>query len=257
MNDALLIGLFVALGIVFTNEANAGIPVADCEAQITANKGLQILKGKMDLLNSDNQPIEILTNDNVPSRKEKEAIALWIKEQRRCSKPGIDYYKGQSLAIGAILEKAYSETFLSAADLYQGKITYGDFARASVKRHQDVKEQVAGIAARYREQQVAETQQEAEHQRSLRQERCTSLRQRVIALTNGPMPYQVQQLRHAQKYVQQPPLERASAGMHRTGEETGMMPAISTDGADPIMAEAQQRQTALTEQIAIYRRECQ
>lgn len=257
MNDALLIGLFVALGIAFTNEATAGISVADCEAQITANKRLQVLKGKMDLLNSDDQPTEILTNDNVPSRKEKKAIALWIKEQKRCSKPGIDYYKGQSPAIGAIFEKAYSETFFSADDLYQGKITYGDFARASVKRHQDVKEQVAGIAARHREQQVAETQQEEEHQRSLWQDRCTSLRQRVIALTNGPMPYQVQHLRQAQQYAQQSPLERASAGTHRTGGEAGMMPAISTDGADPLMAEAQQRQAALTEQIAIYRRECQ
>lgn len=282
MNNALLISLFVAFGIVSTNEAIAEVSVADCEAQIVANKNLQILKGKIDLLNTANQPIEILANNKVPSsKKEKEAIALWVEEQRRCSAPGIEYHKSQSPEVGAIFEQAYSELFISAADLYQKKITYGDFARATVRRHQEVRERIAAVIARFREQQQRQqaekeqreawerqqeaiaTQQEAERQRYLQQERCASLRQQILALSNGPTPYQIQQQKDAAlnaaayQNAQLDPLQRASMGMYQAGGQLGNIVGGMLGGVNPEVAAAQQRQAMLQEQTAIYRRECQ
>lgn len=265
--------ILVVIWLIVAGSATAAeISVADCEAKIVANKNLQILKGKIDLLNTANQPIEILANNKVPSKKEKVALALWVEEQKRCSAPGIEYHKSQSPEIGAIFDRAYSELFLSAADLYQGKITYGDFARATVKRHQDVKEQIAGVVARYREQQAAKvqqeaiaTQQEAERQRYLQQERCASLKQQILTLSNGPTPYQVQQQRRAEqeqyaiRHCANEPVAFRNACYSNSMAGAGLANLIAPamGGVDPLMAEAQQRQAMLQEQTAIYRRECQ
>ena len=155
MKNGLFISLlFAVVGIGLANKAAAEFSIADCEAQIVANKDLKILKGKIDLLNTANQPIEILANSKVPSNKEKAAIALWVEEQKRCSAPGIEYHKSQSPEVGAIFDQAYAELYISAADLYQRKITYGDFARATVRRHQEVRERIAAVIARFREQQA-------------------------------------------------------------------------------------------------------
>lgn len=264
--------------------AAAEFSVPECEAQIVANKNFQILKGKVDLLNTANQPTEILANSNVPSKKEKAAIALWVEEQRKCSKLGIEYFNSRSPEIGAIFDRAYSELFLSAADLYQGKITYGGFARASVKRHQDVKEQIAGVVARHREQQAAKTQQEAiarqqeleqreaiarqeqekqEQQEQIRRERCESLKQSIlIAANSGPTPYQIQQQRQAQinaqaqQYSQMSPTEKIESGWYKTGAGLGQILGQMLYSPPPAQALPAQN-AALMQMITIYKRNCQ
>jgi len=135
--------------------------VAECETQIVANKNLQILKGKVDLLYSANPPIEILANNKVPSKMEKVAISLWVEEQKRCSAPGIAYHKSQSREIGAIYEQAYTEMYISASDLYQGKITYGDFAKAGVRRHQEIRDRISVVVTKFFEQKAERERQEA------------------------------------------------------------------------------------------------
>lgn len=151
-----------AIGLILAGSAVAAeMTVAECEAQIVANKNLQILKGKLDLLHSANQPIEILANAKVPSRKEKAAISLWVEEQKRCSAPGIAYHKSQSPEIGAIYEQAYTEMYISASDLYQGKITYGDFAKAGVRRHQEIRDRISVVVSKYFEQKAERERQEA------------------------------------------------------------------------------------------------
>ncbi len=125
--------------------------VSECEAQIVANKSFQILKGKLDLLYTANPSIEILANSKVPSKTEKAAISLWVEEQKRCSAPGIAYYRSQSPEVGAIYERAYTEMYISAADLYQGKISYGEFAKAGVRRHQEIRERIGVLVSKAEE----------------------------------------------------------------------------------------------------------
>lgn len=270
-----------AIGLIVAGSASAEISVADCEAQIVANKNLQILKGKLDLLNTANQPIEILANNKTPNKNEKAAISLWVDEQKRCSAPGIEYHKSQSPEVGAILEQAYAELFISAADLYQGKITYGDFAKASVRRHQGVKERIAVVIAKFREQQaekaqreaiarqqeVVAKQQELDRQKYIHQERCESLRQQIsIAANSGPTPYQVQQQQQARSDAQ------ANAAAEAAGQSPGQIMARSYSQigsglagilapmlgmVNPAQEAAQHRQVALMQQVEIYKRNCQ
>lgn len=200
-NELFISLLFAVVGIGLANKATAEISVADCEAQIVANKDLQILKGKIDLLNTANQPIEILANSKVPSNKEKAAIALWVEEQKRCSAPGIEYHKSQSPEVGAIYEQAYSELFISAADLYQRKITYGDFARATVRRHQEVRERIAAVIARFREQQ--QRQQAEKEQREAWERQQADNQQREALAQQRQLQIQQQQDYQRQEYQRQ------------------------------------------------------
>lgn len=152
----------IAIGLILAGNAVAAeMSVAECEAQIVANKNFQILKGKVDLLYSANPPIEVLANSKVPSKKERAAISLWVEEQKRCSAPGIAYHKSQSPEIGAIYDQAYAEMYISASDLYQGKITYGDFAKAGVRRHQEIRDRISSVVARFLEQKAERERQEA------------------------------------------------------------------------------------------------
>ncbi len=155
-----------AIGLILVGSAIAAeMSVAECEAQIVANKNFQILKGKLDLLYSANPSIEILANSKVPSKREKVAISLWVEEQKRCSAPGIAYHKSQSPEIGAIYDQAYAEMYISAADLYQGKITYGDFAKAGARRHQEIKGKISSVVERFFAQKAERERQEAERAR--------------------------------------------------------------------------------------------
>jgi len=253
-----------------------------CEAEMVANKSLQILKGKLDLLNAESQPLEILANNKKPSKKEQPAIALWVEEQKRCSAPGIAYHRSHSLEVGAIFDQAYADLYISAADLYQGKITYGDFAQATVRRHQALKERLSGVVARFREQQNERARQESfarqqeldrqqqaqqellarqqEFDRQQHQQQCETLRQQILAAANsGPTPYQVQQQRQQQNAVSAANFARMSAaqrgamGMYQGGAGLGQM----LGGRDPAMEEAQQRQATISQQTELYKSNCQ
>jgi hypothetical protein len=253
--------------------AAVNLSVADCEAQIVANKDFQILKGKINLLITSNQPIEILANRKVPSNKDKVAIALWVEEQKRCSAPMIEYHNSQSPEVGAILDQAYAELFISAADLYQKKITYGDFARATVRLDQEVRERIAAVIARFREQQAEKMrqdaiakQQELEQQNYRHQQMCESLRQQIlIAANSGQTPYQAQQQRRAEQEqyairhcASQPEMYRESCySFSMAGASLATLIAPAMGGVDPLMAEAQQRQALLSQNVDYYKRECQ
>jgi hypothetical protein len=230
------IGLILAGGA-----AAAEMSVAECEAQIVANKNFQVLKGKLDLLYSANPPIEVLANSKVPSKKEKAAISLWVEEQKRCSAPGIAYHKSQSQEIGAIYDQAYAEMYISAADLYQGKITYGDFAKAGVRRHQEIKERISAVVDRFFAQKAERERQEAmvremeeERQREVLARENENRRQRQLQILM--MMQQQQQGQYQQQQQQQQredyldqaclnrarnQIERSECAMGKAGRQIG------------------------------------
>jgi hypothetical protein len=249
---------------------------------MVANKNLQILKGKIDLLNAESQPLEILANNKKPTKKEQPAIALWVEEQKRCSAPGIAYHRSQSLEVGAIFDQAYADLYISAADLYQGKITYGDFAQATVRRHQTLKGQISAVVAKFYEQQRERANQESlarqqeldrqqrvqqellarqqEFDRQQHQQQCETLRQQILAAANsGPTPYQIQQQRQQQSaaaaanFARMGAAERGAMGMYQGGAGLGQM----LGGRDPAMDAALQRQATINQQTELYKSNCQ
>jgi hypothetical protein len=263
------------LALLLAGNVSAQTTVAECEAQMVANKDLQILKGKIDLLNSSNQPTEILGNTKVPSKKEKPALSLWVEEQKRCSKIGLDMFKRQDFELGTVIEQAYSEMFISAADLYQGKISYGDFARASLRRHGELKANLASVVQQRqqvqaqqqaeREQREGYEKQQAENRQreafAQLQQQCDLMKQQIlVATSNRPSPYQIQQQRQAEldrsarDYALMSAGERAAMGMSQAGAQLGQIGASLLGMQDPQM---QQREAALNQMIATYKQSCQ
>jgi len=167
-----------------SSSVRADSPVKECEAQIESQKELQILKGKVELLFSADPPLEMLANNRVPNKKEKEAIAIWVKEQKKCKQLGAELFKNANPEWVALINKAYSEMFFLAADLYGEKINYGAFAKGQVKINDDLKISMASLKQQLRQQdeakQEAHSQQQAMEERRLQQERVYQAQQQAI-----------------------------------------------------------------------------
>lgn len=291
----ILMASVVALAAESPFEVNQSA-LANCESQILANKQFSILKGKLDLLNTANQPIEILANNKKPSKQERSAIALWVEEQKRCSGPSIEFHKSQAPQIGAIFDSAYTELFISAADLYQGKITYGDFAKASMRRHQETKGNIAAVIQQFRAQQQAEKeqreawerqqqaeqaqrqlfdQQQAEQARREAREReqaalvnrrrqCDLMEQQLRnVMYSGPTPLEVQRAQQQEQearalaMAKMSSIERSNYSMQMAGSQLGAALGGALGVQNPAMAEAQRRQAALEQLATNYRQNCQ
>jgi hypothetical protein len=95
---------------------------------------------------------------------------------------------------------------------------------------------------------------------------CESLRQQIlIAANSGPTPYQVQQQRRAEQEqyairhcASQPEMYRESCySFSMAGASLATLIAPAMGGVDPLIAEAQQRQALLSQNVDYYKRECQ
>ena len=152
-----------------------------CEQGILNDKRFNVLNGKIDLLHTANPSLEVLSNNKLPTKNEKAALMQWVEAQKKCSAPGIAYFKSLSPDVGAIYEDAYADMYLSASDLYQGKITYGEFAKAGVRRHQGVRDKISQFISKAKAVQAEQDRQAAlikDQEQRRKQEEIT--RQREI-----------------------------------------------------------------------------
>jgi len=163
----LMITLLATLFV--SSSVRADGSVKECEAQIESQKELQILKGKVELFLSADPSLEMLANNRVPNKKEKEAIAIWVKEQKKCKQLGAELTKNANPEWIALIDRAYSDMFFLAADLYEAKINYGAFAKGQVRIIDDLKISIATLKQRLGQQ--AEAKQEARNQQQAMEER--------------------------------------------------------------------------------------
>lgn len=120
--------------------------VESCEADFRSKKELQILRGKFDLSISADPPFEILANKKFPTAKEKKLISLWVSEHQRCMQLAKESDKVKfSPESSALRDKADTDMLFAAADLYAGKISYGEFAKAQIKIHQELEANEADL----------------------------------------------------------------------------------------------------------------
>src|ERR1039457_4768462 len=110
--QAMLNAALFFLAVVFSGNTLAGDPSAECVDQRKSHDELQILKGKISLGSIDDQTLEILSNDDVPTKKEKEAISMWVKEHQICKQLGAEWRS-----------KNYPPTLIPIVDGYYSDIT--------------------------------------------------------------------------------------------------------------------------------------
>lgn len=139
----------------------AGDPSGECLEQLKSDNELQILKGKIALGSIDDQTLEIVSNDDVPTKNEKEAISKRVMKRQGCKKLGAEWRsKNYPPTLIPIVDGYYSDFTSLAADLYAKKISYGDFAKERAKIEQEFENNMADEEQQIQDQRQAEKQQQ-------------------------------------------------------------------------------------------------
>lgn len=136
----------------------------DAVCNFSKNPNLEIISGKIALGGPSEQTFSHLTNNTKPTDAEKVAIAMFSDAVRKCEKENDKLYPDMPPPIVAVNHSSVTAFQNLLVVLYEGKITYGEFAKlrkdvsnnresALAQIHQELKNNAAEAAARA--QQVA------------------------------------------------------------------------------------------------------
>jgi hypothetical protein len=89
----------------------------------------------------------MLSDATLPTAEEKELISTWVNQRNWCMEQGEAFRQARMAPIfRAILEQFHSQVNALAADLYQGKMTYGQFSQQRSSIDAQMKEKWASAA---------------------------------------------------------------------------------------------------------------
>ena len=176
-------------------------PSEECFSALEGNPELQILKGKVALGKSSEQTLEILANDKKPSSAEKSALAKWDALRQPCIKQSSEWNSSHYAPNIAVIADRVGSQFKSLlADLYAGKITYGQFAKARQANLDNAKAEAVNLdqqnknANAQNQQRQQELNQQAQQADAQNQAQRNALATQMI-LNNkpyqAPAPYQM------------------------------------------------------------------
>lgn len=120
---------FIVLGCL-PGVVMAQDPSAACIQRLGGDERLQHLFKKAPLDISKGQPLEVLANQSKATAREKSALSVLVSELDRCTELGADWRKQNYPASIIGYGNSYQSFLRSAiADLYAGKLSFGDFAK--------------------------------------------------------------------------------------------------------------------------------
>lgn len=163
-----------ACGLVFP--ALAADPSETCFNSLAARASLAPLQQLVALGNIKNQSVDMMSNTRYPTRTEKEIIKAWVRERDQCFVIG-DSWRQENMPANmrAILDTHYARNKLLIAELYQSRITYGEFG---IQRAALSAQLTENLNAAWRERHarpVADPALEARQERSNAETRATML----------------------------------------------------------------------------------
>ena len=113
-------------------------PTVSCMEELKTNTELQGLYKKMPLDVSKGQSLEILSNNTKPTAAEKKSILRFMESVEACSNQGSEWRaKNYPLVINNLGAKFQSDIKIGIADLYSGKLTFGELAKIRTKMMTD------------------------------------------------------------------------------------------------------------------------
>ena len=120
-------------------------PTIGCINALLSQGDFAPISSKIYLSFGKDQPFAMTTNTDKPTDEEKKAIASWMSARQECFNSGSPW-RQQYLPpeINAIGNRVWSSFLLLTAYLYNGKITYGDYAK---ERSQIIVEEERDYAA--------------------------------------------------------------------------------------------------------------
>lgn len=196
--------LFVGLALtpVVRAQVEALDPSSKCLMLMRDDPQAQVLWSKMPFDVSKGQPLEILASNDKPTPDEKAALSFVATQWQSCLDLGEAWrHRNYPAEVNALLTTYRTDGLLALADLYGGKITYGEMARIRAKLSTDLKNNVDAVVAKttaQREddarhvQELAAARNEADRQAQMQADiqRQSALRQAALEMLSRPA-YQV------------------------------------------------------------------
>jgi hypothetical protein len=113
--------------VMFSAAAHADYD--SCMAAIGNNPKYATLKQKVAMTKPSDQTFAMIANNTFAASDEKPLIADWVTDRNKCFIDNEHEFSNMSIALQTLLNKQNLQFQSMAADLYNKKITYGDFAK--------------------------------------------------------------------------------------------------------------------------------
>lgn len=186
--------IILFLGACVAFAARAQDPSIACASQIQADSRAQLLSSKLPF-DPKGQSLEVLSNSSKPNAQEKAALSFMATEGERCLDLGADWRKANyPVEVNALIETSRVNMLSSMADLYSGKITFGEMAKLRAKGLSDLTNQVQMVVATIKAHTEAEQQRKhdaaegrAWEESQARQQQEVSAQQQVDAARRQAM----------------------------------------------------------------------
>jgi hypothetical protein len=174
--------------------AQANDPSAECFSALETNPELQILKGKVALGNVSGQTLEELANDKKPTPAEKSALVKWDSLRQPCIKQSLEWSNTHFAPnVVVIIDRLGSQFKSLLADLYSGKMNYGQFAKARQANADNAKAEAVSLNQQNQNANAQNQQRQQELNQQAQQAQAQDQAQRRALATQMIMnnkPYQ-------------------------------------------------------------------
>ena len=161
----------------FSGAAMAQDPSAACIQQLSGDERFQLLFKKAPLDITKGQPIEVLANQSKATPKDKAALSILVPKLDRCTVLGADWRKQNYPASINGYVSTYQSFLRSAmAEVYAGKMTFGDFAKVRGRELTELTNKVGIESQRIQAQRVTEMQQQEQEAKAEDEQRQATAR---------------------------------------------------------------------------------
>lgn len=171
--------LIIASYSCFAADGNQN-PQLECAKSLADKPELEILRGKMQLSNSEVPTLEMMANSKKPNKNEKTAISLYVDFAEACLHQGDDWRaRNWPSRVNALFEEHLVGAKATIADLYGGMITYGDYSKRVLFANARLKTDLSVFAEKMKAEQLAKYLAQEQQQRQLAQDADRSHRERL------------------------------------------------------------------------------
>jgi hypothetical protein len=127
-------GLSSALGTELASRQNIATNKAaseSCHVALAKDPSMRVLDGKVSLLGVKDQTFDMLASTKKPNAEEKEALRIWGASLDRCEAEDARMFRSMHAPkeIVSLFDSVKTEKSNLVISLYNGEITYGEFAR--------------------------------------------------------------------------------------------------------------------------------
>lgn len=160
MKAIAIVLLIVLAGCQTTQPAQVSIPPDPgraCVNDLAHRPEFSIIADKLALVDPSLQTFGMLSNTSKPNAAEKMTIAEWVKARQECIAMRREWRSqvNMPLILTAVQDASFSSFLNLTADLYNGKLTYGEYAKARANNAAQGDRQWAEAMQYLREQEAA------------------------------------------------------------------------------------------------------